>query len=72
MGPAKAITATAHRLAKLVWIMLTRKCSYEEAGAEAYERKQRQRRKAWIKRQAAELGFRLVPTAMGADPCTAR
>jgi len=72
MGPAKAITATAHRLAKLVWIMLTRKCSYEEAGADVYERKHQQRRKAWILREAAELGFHFVPMRSDTDDCTAR
>lgn len=60
MGPAKAVTATAHRLARLMWLMLTRKCSYEEAGAEAYEQQYLRRRQAWLKRSAAELGYRLV------------
>lgn len=61
LGPAQAITAAAHKLAKLVWMMLTYESSYEEMGSKEYERKHQQRRKSWILRMASEMGYDLVP-----------
>lgn len=60
MGPGKAVKATAHRLAKLVYRALRYGSAYVDIGAEAYEEQYRQRRLASVKRTASELGLRIV------------
>ncbi len=60
MGPAKAITATAHKLARIVYAMLLGRVPYKEKGLDYYEEEYRQRRVANLKRNARELGFQLL------------
>jgi transposase len=60
MGPAKAITATAHKLARIVYAMLLGRVPYTEKGLDYYEEEYRQRRVANLKRNARELGFQLL------------
>ncbi len=60
LGPAKAITATARKLAIIVYSMLKNGSEYVEAGLEAYERKYQEYIVKKIKKQAAKLGFSLV------------
>ena len=67
MGPAKAITATAHKLARIVYAMLLTRTSYVEKGVEFYEQEYRGRRVARLKRNARDLGFQLIPITE-ADP----
>ena len=60
MGPAKAITATAHKIAKIIYHMLRYGVGYQEAGQDYYEQQYRDRSIKNLKRKAAELGFSLV------------
>lgn len=60
-GPAKAITATAHKLAVIIYTMLKYKKSYIELGAEYYEKKYKERVLNNINRKAKELGYEVVP-----------
>ena len=60
LGPAKAIKATAHRLAKLVYRALKYGTAYLDIGAQAYEEQYRQRKLAHVKRTARELGLQLL------------
>ena len=57
----KAITAMAHRLARLVYRMLKYGQQYIDKGAEYYEQKNRQQQIDFIRKRAAQLG--LVVTA---------
>ena len=59
-GPMKAITATAHKLAKIIYNMLRYGTEYMEAGQQYYEEQYRTRSIKNIKRRAAELGLNLV------------
>ena len=59
-GPMKAITATAHKLAKIIYNMLRYGTEYMEAGQAYYEEQYRDRKIKNLKRQAAELGLNLV------------
>jgi hypothetical protein len=59
LGAPMAITATAHKLAKIVFHMLKIGKSYKEIGQEAYELRFKQRKLANLKRMAAEMGFGL-------------
>lgn len=63
VGSPKAITAIAHKLAKLVYRMLKYGEAYVKQGAEEYETKYQERRLDALQRTAAALGFRLEPQA---------
>jgi len=60
LGAPKAITATAHKLARLIYAMLTHGTAYVDAGQEYYEERYRVRVIQNLKRRAQELGFELV------------
>jgi transposase len=62
-GPMKAITATAHKLAKIIYNMLRYGVAYMEAGQAYYEEQYRERKIRNMKRMAAELGYSLVETS---------
>jgi transposase len=62
-GPAKAITATAHKLAKIIYNMLRHGIAYKEAGQTYYEEQYRTRIIKNLKRRAAEFGLNLVEMA---------
>ena len=64
-GAPKAVTATAHKLACLIFRMLAFGMEYVDQGQQAYEEKQRQRHLRSLHRQAASLGYALVNTATG-------
>ena len=63
LGSPKAITALAHKLAKLIYIMLKYGSEYVEKGVEFYEDKYRKRRENSLRKKAKELGYDLVPKA---------
>jgi transposase len=60
-GAPSAITATAHKLARIIYFMLKDRKSYHDCGADYYEQQYRTRVLRNINRQAAILGFRLEP-----------
>jgi transposase len=60
LGAPKAITATAHKLARLVYTMLKHGTAYVDAGQQHYEERYRSRVVQNLKRKAQELGFELV------------
>lgn len=63
LGSPKAITALAHKLAKLIYTMLKFGYEYVEKGVEFYEEMYRKRREASLKKKAKELGYTLIPAA---------
>ena len=65
VGKAKAITATARKLAILVYRMLRDRMSYRELSAADYDQQQRSRILRGLRRRAASLGFELVDTQTG-------
>jgi len=60
LGAPKAITATAHKLALIVYNMLRDHVGYTETGAEYYEEQYKNRVLKNLKKQAEKLGFALV------------
>jgi hypothetical protein len=64
MDKPRANTAVAHKLARMVYFMLTRGEEYVDHGRERYEELQRQRSIASLKRRAAALGFQISPAAV--------
>ena len=65
LGAPKAITATAHKLARIIYSILRYGHQYADAGAEYYERQYQQRALRTAKRRAAQLGYQLVPVSDG-------
>ena len=59
-GGAKAVTATAHKLARVYYRMVKEGEGYVEGGARAYEEKHRQRVVSNLKKSARGLGYELV------------
>jgi transposase len=60
LGAPKAITATAHKLARLVYTLLKEGADYVDAGQDYYEKRYRSRVVENLKRRAQELGLTLV------------
>jgi transposase len=60
LGAPKAITATAHKLARLVYSMLRYGTAYVDAGQQAYEQKYRDRVLTNLQRKAKAFGYKLV------------
>jgi transposase len=63
LGGPKAITATAHKIARIIYLMLKNKEEYHDPGADYYEEQYRQRAITNLKRKAKKLGLEVVPTA---------
>ena len=63
MDKPSANTAIAHKLARMVYFMLTRGEDFVDQGQQHYEAQQRQRSVAALKRRAAALGFVITPIA---------
>jgi len=60
LGTPKAITAMAHRLARLVYRMLKYGQRYVDQGAEYYEQNYRNQQLQFLRKKAAQLGFQLT------------
>lgn len=63
LGAPKAITATAHKLARLVYSMLKHGTAYVDIGQKQYEERYRTRTVHNLKRKAQDLGYALVEIA---------
>jgi hypothetical protein len=66
MDKPRANTATAHKLARMVYFMLTRGEAYVDQGQQRYDEQQRQRSIAALQRRAAALGFQINPMTAAA------
>jgi transposase len=62
LGAAEAITATAHKLARIVYRMLKHGEAYVRQGLEDYEMKFQERKLYGLKKAAKAMGFQLVQT----------
>jgi len=60
LGAPKAITAAAHKLARILYHLITQRQPYTESVFAKSEQKYQQRRLARLKKEAATLGFTLV------------
>lgn len=60
-GGQHAVTATAHKIARIYYTMLTKGTAYVELGQKAYEEKYQKRRFQHLQKQAQALGLQLVP-----------
>ncbi len=65
MDKPSANTAVAHKLARMVYFMLTRGEEFVDQGQQRYEEQQLARSVAALKRRATTLGFVITPVAAG-------
>jgi len=62
LGAAEGVTATAHKLARIVYRLIKHGEAYVRQGMEDYENKFRARRLKALQRTAKALGFELSPS----------
>ena len=65
LGTPKAITATAHKLARLIYTMLKHGTTYVQRGMDDYEQQYRERAVQSLTRRAKACGYTLVQTPVG-------
>lgn len=60
MDKAKAVAAAAHKLARLIYTMLTKGEEYTDKGQDYYEERYRQRVLSQLTQRAKKMGMKLV------------
>lgn len=63
LGKPPAITATAHKLARIVFHLLTTKEAYQESVFTRCEEEAQKRAELRLRKHAAKLGFQVIPAA---------
>jgi transposase len=63
LGPAKAIVATAHKIARIFYAMLKQRTPFEPMSAAEYDERERQREINRMRKKAAKMGYQLVEVA---------
>lgn len=66
MDKPKAVTAAAHKLARLIYTMLTKGEEYTDQGQDYYEERYRERVLRALSQRAAKLGLKMVPIEQSA------
>jgi transposase len=61
LGAAQATTATAHKMARIIYHVLRTKTPYNESIFHECDEQARQRAENRLRKKAAELGFQLIP-----------
>jgi transposase len=61
LGPKAATTATAHKIAVIFYTLVTKQVEYDESIWAQRDAQRERRLEAKIKRQAQQLGYKLVP-----------
>lgn len=62
-GAPKAIVATAHKLARIIYYMLKNRVDYVYQGSDSYNQQQQERALKALEKRAEKLGMRLEPIA---------
>ena len=60
LGPKAAIVATAHKIARIAYHLLTHRTAFRDLSAEDYEQRAREWDLANLRKRAAKLGLTLV------------
>jgi hypothetical protein len=68
LGAPKALTATAHKIARNYYHAARYGTQYVDVGAKLYEERYRAQQLKWFKREATRLGFELLPKAPAHPP----
>jgi transposase len=67
LGAAQATTATAHKMARVIYHVLRTKTPYTETVFHECDEQARQRAEGRLRRQAASLGFQVIPVSAPAQ-----
>jgi len=62
-GPERAVVATAHKMARIIYHLLQRREPYQAPDPVEYERGQKERELRQLQKRAAKLGYTLAPKA---------
>jgi transposase len=68
MDKPKAVTAAAHKLARMIYIMLTRGEEYTDRGQQYFEERYRERVVRQLTKKARELGLDIVASVSAPNP----
>ena len=68
MDKPKAVTAAAHKLARLIYTMLTKGEEYTDQGQDYYEERYRERVLRALSQRAAKIGMQMVPIGSAEHP----
>jgi transposase len=63
LGPAKAITAMAHQLARIIWTLITRQVPFDLSVFAYHQKLNEQRRLKRLAASARQMGYQLTPLA---------
>jgi transposase len=63
LGPAQAITATAHKLARITFHLLKTHEPYDDTVFQKHDVDTQKRAESRLRRQATQLGFQVIPVA---------
>jgi hypothetical protein len=63
LGPAQALVATAHKIARTVYHMLKHRVPYHDSGAAEDAQRFREREMRYLQKKAAKLGYTLSPAS---------
>jgi transposase len=63
IGPEKAITATARKIAVHYYRLVRHGVVYQDPGAQAYDQRFEQQRMRWLTKQATKMGMVLTPAS---------
>ena len=66
MDKPKAVTAAAHKLARLIYTLLTKGQEYTDQGQDYYEERYRERVLRHLSQRAKQMGLKLVPDQQAA------
>lgn len=67
LGAAEGVTATAHKLARILYRLLTHGEAYVRQGMAEYEKKYQERKLKGLQKAAASLGFELIQKEIVAE-----
>jgi len=71
LGAQAALTATAHKLARIVYLALKHGMTYVRQGQEEYEARMKEKQVRALRRKARQLGLEVVEKAVGGVPAGA-
>jgi transposase len=63
LGTAQAVTATAHKIARVLYHVLLTKQPYADTQFHQYDAQAQQRAELRLRKQAASLGFQIIPNS---------
>lgn len=67
LGTAQAVTATAHKIARVLYHVLSTRQPYTETVFHQFDEQARQRSEMRLRRQASQLGFQIIPKIATAE-----